>query len=48
MRFAFILGTSLTVISVKRKYMGEIPEASSRASLLEVIGDLKQKIKAFF
>ena len=47
MLFAFILPTSLTAISEKRKSMGGIPEATSRASLLEVIGALRQRTKAF-
>ena len=50
MLFAFILATSLTAISEKRKSMSGIPEpeATSRASLLEVIEALRQKTKAFF
>ena len=47
MLFAFILATSLTAISDKRKSMGGIPRATSRASLLEVIGALRQRAKAF-
>ena len=45
MLFAFILATFLTAVSEKRKYMSGIPEANSRASLLEVIGDSKQRVK---
>ena len=48
MLFAFILATSLTAISDKRKSMGGIPDATSRASLLEVIGALRQRANAFF
>ena len=47
MLFAFILAISLTAISDKRKSMGGIPRATSRASLLEVIGALRQRAKAF-
>ena len=45
MLFAFILATFLTAVSEKRKYMSGIPGANSRAPLLEVIGDLKQRVK---
>ena len=48
MLFAFIFATSLMAISVRRRSMGGIPEATSRASLLEVIGALRQSAKAFF
>ena len=48
MLFAFIFATSLMAISVGRRSMGGIPEATSRASLLEVIGALRQRAKAFF
>ena len=47
MHFAFILATSLNPISEKHKYMGGIPGAASSASLLEVIGVLRQRAKAF-
>ena len=48
MLFVFIFATSLMAISVRRGSMGGIPEATFRASLLEVIGTLRQRAKAFF
>ena len=44
MLFAFIFATSLMAISVRRRSMDGIPEATSRASLLEEIGALRQSL----
>ena len=43
MLFAFIFATSL-IETVRRRSMGGIPEATSRASLLEMIGALRKSL----